>query len=85
MLQGLENLLALKNSPMEKNDDKALEQSYSTLKYQRKRYYVGWSFKENVANLNDNCWLCYLGLQSTIKTSEKKKEFLSNYDQILKN
>ena len=69
---------------MKKDDDKALEQFYSFLKYQGKRYYLSWPFKEDVANLNDNYWLCYLRLKSLIRRLKEKKKLLLNYDQVLK-
>ena len=51
-IEGLWNLesIGIKKSLVEKNDDKALEQFYSSLKYQEKKYYVSWPFKEDVAN-----------------------------------
>ena len=69
---------------MEKDDDKALEQFYLFLKYHGKRYYVSWPFKEDVANLHDIYWLCYLILKSINKRLKEKGKLLLNYDQVLK-
>ena len=69
---------------MEKDDDLALQQFYSTLTKKESCYYVGWPFKTGISDLADDYGLCYLRLESIIKRLKDNRELLLKYDGIFK-
>ncbi|RKZ11684.1 hypothetical protein DRQ53_15715, partial [bacterium] len=77
------DVIGIKESIEDSDDEKAMEQFESTVKFHDGRYYVGWPWKSPLPELPENRELAYGRFQSLIRKTKDNPDLLIKMNSIV--
>ena len=76
--------IGIKDCPFESDDERALIKFNESIKYENKRYWLGWPYRSDNPDLPDNYRLAYGCLKSNLKRLKENPKLLKDYNNIIK-